>query len=143
MEVQADELGLVATLVSNNPALKVTAEAPPELYAFVGTVTAVTTASSGSGGTVSVDVTNSVPTEIASSASKPVTFTVGPDTLILSGSGGGGLSVDGLMGISVGDLVAGGLVVAAGDTLSQVEGAPLRLLLDFPAPGVTHARRKV
>ena len=133
----------ITTLVTNNPALTVTADDRPQLYAFVGTVTAVTKPSSGSGGTVSVDLINSLPTEIASEASNPVTFTVGADTLILGGSGAGGLSVDSLSGVSVGDLVAGGLIAAVGDTLRQVEGAPLRLLLDFPAPGVTHARRKV
>jgi hypothetical protein len=127
----------VATLVANNRALTVTADAPPQLYAFLGTVTAVTTASAGSGGTVSIDVTNSVPTEIASSASNPVTFRVGADTLILGGAGAGGLSVNSLSGVSVGDVVAGGLIVAAGDILSEVEGAPLRLLLDFPASGET------
>jgi hypothetical protein len=125
----------IATLVPDNPALKATDDASPQLYAFVGTVSAVTTASSGSGGTVSIDVTNSVPPEIASSASKPVTFTVGADTLVLGGSGVRGLSVDSLRGVSVGDVVAGGVIVAPGDTLSQVEGAPLRLLLDFPASG--------
>lgn len=133
----------VATLVANNPALTVTADAPPQLYAFVGTVTAITRASTDSGGTVSIGVTNSVPTELASSASGPVTFRVGADTLILGGSGAGGLSVNSLDGVSVGDVVAGGLIVAGGDTLSQVEGAPLRLLLDFPASGETHARPKV
>jgi hypothetical protein len=133
----------IATLVANKPALNVDADVPAQLYAFVGTVTAVTTADSGSGGTVSVDVTNSIPPEIASSASKPVTFTVAADTLVLGGSGAGGLSVDSLMGVSVGDVVAGGLIVAAGDTLSEVEGAPLRLLLDFPASSVTHVRRTV
>jgi hypothetical protein len=132
----------ITTLVGNNEALTVTAHDPPQLYAFVGTVTRVTTVSSGSGGSVAVDVSHSIPTEIASSASTPVTFTVGPDTLILGGSGAGGLTVDSLSGVSVGDVVAGGLIVAAGDTLSQVEGAPLRLLIDFPGSGVILGTKK-
>ena len=131
----------ITTLVANNPALTVTADAAPRMYAFVGTVTALATPSSGSGGTVSVDVTNAIPPELASSAWNPVTFTVGADTLILGGSGSGGLSVASLSGISVGDVVAGGLIVAPGDSLSRVEGAPLRLLLDFPASGSSQVGR--
>jgi hypothetical protein len=121
----------ITTLVQNNPPIGVMAETPPapkQLYAFVGTVTAVDTTA----GTVTVNVTNTVPSGLVPAASNPATFTIGGDTLILGGSSGSGLSWGSLSNVSVGDVVAGGLIGTSGETLSQVESTELRLLLDFP-----------
>ncbi len=123
----------ISTVVST-PALSIKAETPdaPEtnsrgsLYAFVGSVTAVDL----TGGTVSVNVTRSLPSSLVPAGSSPVPFTVGPDTMILGGSSGLGGS---LSDIKVGDIVAGGLFAPAGSKLTQIEALPLRVLLDLPA----------
>jgi hypothetical protein len=118
------------TLVSN-PALAVfdhPAPKPHQLYAFVGSVTGVDTTA----GALTVDVTRSLPADLVPAGSAPVSFTVGADTLVLGGSStslfGGSLA-----NVSVGDIVAGGLIGDAGETLAQVEQTPLKLLLDLPA----------
>lgn len=124
----------IATVVST-PALSIKTEAPetPEqnshgsLYAFVGSVTAV----DPTAGTVTVNVTRSLPSSLVPASSGPVSFTVGPDTLILGGSSG--LVGGSLSGVSVGDIVAGGLFAPGGETLAQVGMLPLRVLLDLPA----------
>ena len=124
----------LATLVASAP-VGVFAKSPPTphaLYAFVGKVTGIDTGK----GTVTVNVERSLPASLAPSGSAPVTLTVGADTLVLGGSSasllGGGLS-----SVSVGDLVAGGLIGDSGLTLAQVGALPLRLLLDLPAGAVT------
>jgi hypothetical protein len=121
----------IQTLTAS-PALLVfdrTPRKPRQLYAFVGTVTGVDTTA----GTVTVDVAHSRPGSLVPAGSAPVPFMVGPDTLVLGGSSGDGLS-GGLSSVSVGDIVAGGLVASAGDTLAQIEALPLRVLLDIPVP---------
>jgi hypothetical protein len=122
----------IQTLVTNNPALSVSAETPmtsQQLFAFVGTVTAV----DPTGGTVTVNVQRSLPSALVPSGSPPVSFTVSSDTMILGGSMSGGLFGGSLSNVSVGDIVAGGLIANSGKTLSQIEATPLRLLLDLPA----------
>ncbi len=124
----------IQTLTAS-PALAVFAHTPPtpkQLYAFVGTVTAVSATSSP--GSVTVTVADSYPSGFFSS---PATFTVGPNTVILGGnsSTGNGLFGGTLGNVSVGDTVAGALVAPAGDTAAQVEALPLAALLDFPASG--------
>lgn len=126
----------IQTLTAN-PALAVFAHTPPkpeQLYAFVGTVTGVSTSTSTSGGTVTVTVADSYPSGFFSS---PATFTVGPNTVILGGDSttGNGLTGGSLTDVSDGDTVAGGLVAPSGDTAAQVETLPLATLLDFPASG--------
>lgn len=127
-----------------SPALAIfahTAPAPRQLYAFVGTVTAV----SPSAGTVTVNVANSVPRGLVPAGSGPATFTVSPATLVLGGPNAGGLFGGSLSDVAVGDVVAGGLVGTAGETLSQVEASPLQVLVDFPAltaPSSTAAARR-
>ncbi len=123
--------GSVQSLVAN-PALAVMDHTPPkphQLYAFVGTVTGVDVA----GGTVTVDVTRSLPSGLVPAGSPPVSFTVGADTLVLGRSSAHGLLGGSLGDVSVGDLVAGGLVADAGESLAQVESTPLKVLLDLPA----------
>lgn len=135
---KGDSTETITTLVQNNPPIGVVAYAPPavrQLYAFVGTVTAIDTIK----GTVTVNVTNSLPSGLVPAASNPATFTVGGDTLILGGSSTNGLSWGSLGNVTVGDVVAGGEVGTAGETLAQVESAQLRLLLDFPVASATHA----
>jgi hypothetical protein len=109
-----------------------TATASKQLYAFVGSVTGVDTTA----GTVTVTVSASFPSSLAA-ANTSASFTVGQQTLILGGSSSGS-PVSGLGGslsdVSVGDIVAGGLVGTSGETLSQVEAQPLSMLLDLPAP---------
>jgi hypothetical protein len=117
--------GLTIQQVVMSPALSVSAEAGPQLYAFVGTVAAVDTTA----GTVTVNVTSSIPTGLITS---PATFTVSADTLILGGNATGGLFGGTLSGVTVGDVVAGGLIGTTGETLTQIEATPLRVLVDFP-----------
>jgi hypothetical protein len=62
-----------------------------------------------------------------------VPLTVGPKTFILGGSNLADLFGGSLSDVSVGDIVAGGLIAPAGDTLAQVEALPLAVLLDLPA----------
>ena len=119
------------TLVST-PAAAVFAKTPPkprQLYAFVGDVTGVDT----TGGTVTVNVTRSLPSDLVPAGSDPVSFTVSSDTLVLGGSAGGGLFGGSLSSVSAGDIVAGGLIAGSGLTLGQVSALPLRVLLDLPA----------
>lgn len=121
--------------ITSGPALAVSAHSTPaarQLYAFVGKVMAVDTTSSPQ--TVTVAVTNSFPSSLVPAGSAPVTFTVSPDTLVLGGSSSGnGLEGGSLSNVAVGDIVAGGEIATAGETLSQVSASPLGLLVDFPA----------
>jgi hypothetical protein len=118
----------IQTLVSN-PAARVSARTPREahrFYAFAGMVTAVDTTA----GTVTVDVSRSRPDDLVPSGSAPVSFTVGPDTLIMAGTGPSGPAGASLADVSVGDTVAGGVIGDGRLTLSQVESTPLKVLFD-------------
>jgi hypothetical protein len=121
----------IQTLTAN-PALAVfdhTAPPAPQVYAFVGSVTGTDTTA----GTVTLTVTRAFPSSLAA-ASSSVTLTVSSDTLILGGSANsGGLFGNTLSDVSTGDIVAGGLIGPSGETLTQVESSPLRVLLDLPA----------
>lgn len=118
------------TFLNGNPAVSVFARTPharKQLYAFVGSVTGVDTAN----GTVSVDITRTLPSDLAAAGST-ATFTIGSDTLVLGGSGNGPFGGS-LSNVSVGDIVAGGVTAPSGDTTAQIEALPLRILLDLPA----------
>jgi hypothetical protein len=72
------------TLVSS-PALEVFAHSAPairQLFAFVGTVSAVNAAAN----TVTVQVANTIPSGLVPAGSNPATFTVSADTMFLGGS---------------------------------------------------------
>lgn len=119
------------------PAISLSAWAPAGgrvLYAFVGTV------ASSSAGTITVNVTSSIPTGMFAGAD---TFTVGPQTIVLGNSGS---SLFGsLANVGQGDVVAGGLIGPAGETAGAAETAPLQVLVDFPAstsPGTTASIRR-
>jgi hypothetical protein len=121
----------VQTLVQGSPLLIIdhTPPAPKQLYAFVGSVSDVSSTDAHDG-TVTVDVQGALPSSIASSGdSVPLTVTSG--TLILGGSSSSGLGSD-LTDVSDGDIVVAGLVAPQGDTLSQVEALPLKVLFDIP-----------
>jgi hypothetical protein len=123
----------IETLVTNPP-IAVFAKGSsvwshPQLYGFVGTVTAVDTTA----GTVTVNVRRTLPSSLAPSGSS-ATFTVGPHTLILAG---GSLFGASLSDVSVGDVVAGGELAPAGETLAQVEATPLKVLIDLPTTTTT------
>jgi hypothetical protein len=132
----------VQTLTANPAALLLahgTQSASKQAYAFVGTVSGV----DASAGTVTVNVSDTFPSSLAA-ANITASFTVGEQTLILGGSSSGSLD-SGLGGslsdVSTGDIVAGGLLGPAGETLAQVEAQPLSVLLDLPAPSASSARK--
>ena len=112
--------------ITSTPALSVDAWAPVQggsLYAFVGTVSSIDT----SGGSVSVNVTSSIPNGLFSGTD---TFAVGSQTIVLGNSGSslfGSLSE-----VQTGDVVAGGLIAPGGESAGTVESSPLRVLVDFP-----------
>lgn len=118
------------------PAISLAAWAPAGgrvLYAFVGTV------ASTAGGTITVNVTSSIPTGLFAGADN---FTVGPQTIVLGNSGS---SLFGsFANIGRGDVVAGGLIGPAGETASAAESAPLQVLVDFPSAssGTTASLRR-
>lgn len=127
------------TTIVNNPATAIFAEIPKQFYAFVGTVTGTTAGTSTTPGSVTVTVSDSMPSGLFATGSS-ATFTVSDGTLIIGGSGGGtGFSLRDLFGgslssVSTGDMVTGGLIGPGGLTATQVEATPLMFMLDFPAP---------
>jgi hypothetical protein len=126
------------TTIVSTPALSVSAHTPPtarQVYAFVGTVTAVDT--TGTPNTVTVSVTDSLPGGLVASGSAPQTFTVSDATEILGGSTTDGLSGGTRADVATNDTVAGVLAGATGETLAQVESSPLQVLIDFPATSTT------
>lgn len=122
----------LAQIVSN-PALSITARTPHSLYAFVGTVTATSTTSTPE--TISVNVAQSTPSGLFTGVD---TFDIGPDTFVFGGPNG---SLFGsLSDVSVGDVVAGGVISSAGQSASAIESDPLQVLVDFPvtaSPGTS------
>jgi hypothetical protein len=128
----------ITTLV-NSAATAVFSQLPKQFYAFVGTVQSTDTTA----GTVTVDVTSSLPSGLISTGST-ATFTVGSHTFIIGGSSlttsdslgslFGGLFGGSLTNVATGDIVAGGLIGPAGLTATEVEASPLMFLLDLPAP---------
>ncbi|HEY2655796.1 MAG TPA: hypothetical protein VGI55_08405 [Solirubrobacteraceae bacterium] len=112
-----------STTVPTTPALEVIAESPPQLYAFVGTVTTAPTALPGS---LSVTVSQSLPAGLFTGTQ---TFQIGSQTLVFGGS------LSSLFGgtptISSGDVVVGGEINMGGLTAAQVEANPLQVLVDF------------
>ena len=117
----------IATLVAG-PALAVFAHSAAtehQLYAFTGTLSAIDT----SAGTVTVSLASTLPAGLGSG---PATFTLSPATMILGGTSTNGLWGGSASDLKVGDVVAGGEVGPAGQTLSQVEASPLQVLVDFP-----------
>jgi hypothetical protein len=109
--------------VPTTPALQVIAEAPPQLYAFVGTVATTPTALPGS---LQVTVSSSLPAGLFTGAQ---TFQIGSQTLVFGGS------MSAMLGstptISQGDVVVGGEINMGGLTAAQVEANPLHVLVDF------------
>jgi len=110
----------------------VIAEAPPQLYAFVGTVATAPTALPGS---LTVNVSSSLPSGLFTGSQ---TFQVGSQTMIFGGT------PSTMFGspptISAGDVVVGGEINMGGLTAAQVEANPLQVLVDFtsaPAPPST------
>jgi hypothetical protein len=83
-------------------------------------------------GTVTVQVSNFIPSEPVPAGSNPATFTVSPSTIVLGGTSINGLCGGSLSDVSAGDIVAGGLIGPAAETLSKVESPPLQVLVDFP-----------
>lgn len=129
------------TLVSS-PALEVFAHSAPairQLFAFVGTVSAVNTAAN----TVAVQVANTIPSGLVPAGSNPATFTVSADTMFLGGSAATGLVGGSLTDVKAGDVVAGALIGSAGDTLTTVESSPLQVLVDFPATSTSTATSSI
>jgi hypothetical protein len=124
-------------VTSTNPAIAVGANVPKQLYGAVGTVTAVSTTNN----TVTINVIGSLPSGFATGSQ---TFTVGNDTMIIGGTpstsstpamGGnpfGDMFGGSLSNVSVGDVVAVAERGTAGETLAQVEAAPLSFMVDFP-----------
>jgi hypothetical protein len=121
----------IADLVQSAPLAIIdhTPPAPKELYAFVGTVSNVA-ATDDNDGTVTVDVQGAMPSSIASSGDS-VPMTVTSDTLILGGSSTTGFDSN-LTDVSDNDIVVAAVVAPEGDTLSQIEALPLKVLLDIP-----------
>lgn len=129
------------TTIVNNPATAIFAEIPKQFYAFVGTVTGTTAGTSTTPGSVTVSVSDSMPSGLFATGSS-ATFTVS-GTMIIGGSGASsGFSLKDLFGgslsnVSTGDMVTGGLIGPGGLTATQVESTPLMFLLDFPAPSAS------
>ena len=93
-------------------ALTVIATSPPQLYAFVGTLSAAPAAGATS---LSVgSITESLPSGLFTA---PATFTVGPNTLVFGGSS---MAIGSVSGLASGDVVAGGVIGMAGETAAQV-----------------------
>lgn len=123
------------------PALGIYARSPRAFYGFVGTVTAVDPGA----GTLSVNVLRTTPAAgalLGSAGGAPLTFDVGPDTLVLALPGGISHGTDGLGGVSVGDVVAAGYLVRPVSSLADLLAQPLWVLVDVqlgPDSGSSHA----